>query len=611
MQVGHDVPYQIKQAIETASIHIVILSPRYAQSIWCLNELEQMSKKCKSCQDIIIPVFYDVEPSVVRWTGKGKTGEYAKALSDHEEKRRANSQTIKNWRDALSDVALISGLELKKCNGGKDELLGKVVERVLHIREKRRLKYVLKEEFGTTVWDFLHPREQPQNQVAQLQSQRLTLRLGPRSMEIYNRVMAKKPAKFVGILGPGGIGKTKLAKEFLKKKESEYSGSCLISDVKENSPTSLLRKLLKDLTQSEEQIDTVEQGIHTLKRHILASKSLKYLIILDDIDNAVQMNALLPIWDVLSSNSSILVTSRYKDVLIGAGIKEELIYNLMLCSKTNLILAGNWLEELPPCLNQVNNLEKLWLRDSPNLKCLSTSSFQLPNRSGSYKLLNRLTELTIMDCGIMSLLQDLEKMKNLKVLRVCNCPLEELSFRVAVNMISQRNARLLGAASRSEASCGQCVCPNLQHLWIYSCRDLEKVGSMPKTLKTVDLSYCNTLREIEGLPDLARLEQLDISGCEEVEELPSLQALKSLKSLKASKCYKLKRINGLASLSKLRRLYVPGCHEIRELPGVEHCSSLKALDARDCPKLQWTHGVLDQLRQRLKSGLVGCFDNYH
>jgi Leucine-rich repeat (LRR) protein len=203
-------------------------------------------------------------------------------------------------------------------------------------------------------------------------------------------------------------------------------------------------------------------------------------------------------------------------------------------------------------------------------------------------------------------------MNDLRVLRVCNCPLNELSFRKAeVEFISQRKARLLSSPSKSEAPCAQGVCPKLQHLWIYSCRHLVKVGSMPKTLKTVDFSYCSALREIEGLPYLAGLEQLDISGCEEVEELPSLQRLKSLKSLKASKCYKLKSIEGLADLSRLQRLYVRDCHEIRELPCVENCRSLKALDARDCPKLQWADGVLDQLRQHLETCLVGYYDDGH
>lgn len=76
----------------------------------------------------IIPVFYHVKPSQLRWTqGKEKGNVYAKALRSlekkktrdpqtHKMKRRYDPQTIENWRDALSLVAEISGLELEACN---------------------------------------------------------------------------------------------------------------------------------------------------------------------------------------------------------------------------------------------------------------------------------------------------------------------------------------------------------------------------------------------------------------------------------------------------------------------------------------------------------------
>jgi len=447
------------------------------------------------------------------------------------------------------------------------------VGRILEIGHKRPLKYVTKPEFERTV----------------LLQQR------------------SSKAMVVGIVGPGGAGKTKLAQDFFNSKRSEYSGSCFLSDVKESSGISLQRTLIKDLTGSEVQIDTIDQGKDELKMHIsrfYASTCFHALIVLEDVDHADQMDGVLAVRDILGSNSLILVTSRDKQVLKRARISETSIYNLTgLCTprpKTNIILGSDLFEKLPSSLDQLRSLKELWLHDSPNLKCLS----------GPYGLLNRLRELNIVDCGIQSLSEDLVKMNHLEVFRVYNCPLGELSFRkVGDKVILLREAKFLGVSSKPSL---QGVCPNLKHLWINSCRDLVKVGSLPKTLITLDLSYCNTLSEIQGLRDLARLEQLDISGCEEVEELPSLDTLKSLESLKVSRCYKLKSIKGLAELStKLRRLYVRKCHEIRELPGIEHCKSLKELDARDCPKLQWADGVLDQLHQRLKAGLVGYSGDGH
>jgi hypothetical protein len=96
----------------------------------------------------IIPVFYNVQPSDLRWTRggdgvyaralsilfcipfctRGEDGVYARALNElqnkttvdsatKKKKPRHDSDTIEKWRKALSDVSKISGFELQECNG--------------------------------------------------------------------------------------------------------------------------------------------------------------------------------------------------------------------------------------------------------------------------------------------------------------------------------------------------------------------------------------------------------------------------------------------------------------------------------------------------------------
>lgn len=118
LQGGDNLTPQIEGAIRTASVHIAILSPRYAESSWCLNELVQMLESGKT----IIPVFYNVNPSELRWTWNGD-GVYAQALHNLEKKRTFDSQPryapgiIEKWRQVLSVVSEISGFELKACDG--------------------------------------------------------------------------------------------------------------------------------------------------------------------------------------------------------------------------------------------------------------------------------------------------------------------------------------------------------------------------------------------------------------------------------------------------------------------------------------------------------------
>lgn len=133
MQPGYNFPSQIIDAIGTASVHIAIFSPRYAESNWCLDELVFMLES----KAPIIPVFYRVKHSEVRWT-QGKDGTYARALQQLAKKKtydpetqknklRYDSNTIEKWRNALSCVADNSGFELQTCNGDELEVLDKVV----------------------------------------------------------------------------------------------------------------------------------------------------------------------------------------------------------------------------------------------------------------------------------------------------------------------------------------------------------------------------------------------------------------------------------------------------------------------------------------------------
>ncbi|CAN6482641.1 unnamed protein product [Victoria cruziana] len=118
LKKGDRITKAIFRAIEGSAICIPVLSPSYAESRWCLMELAKMVH----CQRKIIPIFYNVEPRVVRH----QTGPYKEAFERHQ--GRFDKKTIDEWKEALKEVAEISGYD--NANGNEAQLVGMVVKQV-------------------------------------------------------------------------------------------------------------------------------------------------------------------------------------------------------------------------------------------------------------------------------------------------------------------------------------------------------------------------------------------------------------------------------------------------------------------------------------------------
>ncbi|KAJ7951600.1 TIR-NBS-LRR disease resistance protein [Quillaja saponaria] len=66
LKKGDDIGGALSKAIEESRLSVVIFSENYGTSKWCLNELLKIVECKDKNEQLIIPVFYQVDPSNVR-----------------------------------------------------------------------------------------------------------------------------------------------------------------------------------------------------------------------------------------------------------------------------------------------------------------------------------------------------------------------------------------------------------------------------------------------------------------------------------------------------------------------------------------------------------------
>ena len=115
LERGNPIAPDLLKSIEESKFAIVVLSTNYANSTWCLTELEKIVERMKQNKLTILPVFYHVNPSDARnQTGILASGNltFAEAFAAHE--KRLNIEKLQAWKAALKEVGNISGWHVQQ-----------------------------------------------------------------------------------------------------------------------------------------------------------------------------------------------------------------------------------------------------------------------------------------------------------------------------------------------------------------------------------------------------------------------------------------------------------------------------------------------------------------
>ncbi|KAG2287023.1 hypothetical protein Bca52824_046627 [Brassica carinata] len=156
-------------AIRQSRVSVVLLSPNYASSNWCLDELVEIMKCREEYQQTVMTIFYEVDPSDVR----KQTGDFGKAfdatcVGKIEEVKQA-------WRQALTDVA--GGYHTSNYDN-EAEMINKIASDVTAV-----LGFTPSKDFD----DFIG--------------------IGARIIEIKSKlILQSEEVKVIGVVGPPGIG---------------------------------------------------------------------------------------------------------------------------------------------------------------------------------------------------------------------------------------------------------------------------------------------------------------------------------------------------------------------------------------------------------------------
>jgi hypothetical protein len=102
--IGEECWESIEDGIKNTPIAVVVFSERYAESEWCLKELNVMLE-AHSCKKIL-PIFYNVTPWDLRNPERGQFKDGFEKL-----KAKFNSDLIEQWKIDLEIASKLMGWE--------------------------------------------------------------------------------------------------------------------------------------------------------------------------------------------------------------------------------------------------------------------------------------------------------------------------------------------------------------------------------------------------------------------------------------------------------------------------------------------------------------------
>ncbi|GKD52590.1 Toll/interleukin-1 receptor domain-containing protein, partial [Tanacetum coccineum] len=397
---------------------------------------------------IVMPVFYDVDPSDVR----KQRGDFGEAFSKQVEE---NTTKAELWRKELVAASNISGWEPKNIDSG----IG-LDQKILRSRSIRSY-------FART---------------ANIDEGLVGMRARLQDL-ISQHEIGSGGVRMVGIWGLGGGGKTTLAISVYMEILRHFKSHCIIENIRK-------RKIKSMLCHS------------------------NVLVILDDVDDLDQLEALAGSPNWFGDGSRIIITTRDEHLLRKHKVDHVSPVRL---------LADDEAIELFRTLKVLGS----FLYDKEAKEWMST----------------------------LDRLRDIPESEIVDKLKISYDGLKPVEKELFLDIACFFRGKLKGNTMEIFDVCGfhpEIGIKHLPQLKVLQLRNVERLVSTP---------------DFKGLP---RLQKLELEGCGELEEIhSSLGNHRSVKHVYVSFCYKLRMFPTIVRMEQLESLHMSDCHESLVFPEIQ------------------------------------------
>ncbi|WZY85319.1 hypothetical protein YC2023_031703 [Brassica napus] len=282
---GESIAPELIRGIRGSKIAIILLSKNYASSKWCLEELVEIMNCREELGQIVMAIFYEVDPSDV----KKLNGDFGKVFRKTCEGK--SKEDIRRWKQALEKVATIAGYH--SCNWVDEAAM---IEDISTDVFNKLNNSALSSDYDNLVGMSTH-----------MIKLKLLLRLG--SNEV----------RMIGIWGPSGIGKSTIARVLFSHYSREFQFSVFMENIKRRFPRpyydeySAKLQLQKEfMYQIVDQEDMKIQHLGVVEDRL---KDKRVLAILDDVDHSLQIEAIAKEARWFGPGSRIIITTQDKSLL--------------------------------------------------------------------------------------------------------------------------------------------------------------------------------------------------------------------------------------------------------------------------------------------------------